>query len=138
MASPSNTNIRKVGISRDPIVLTALRCLRTRLCCGKWRARRWAQGSSSRVVEAASLKVNAEEKRDMSSVQSERRERSWIAALQSILLKCQAYTGWWRRRVDQDQPVAEVADDLCTRMEIWTVDAGLQTKAHIACWHRLL
>ena len=74
----------------------------------------------------------------MSSVQSERRERSWIAALQSILLKCQAYTGWWRRRVDQDQLVAEVADDLCTRMEIWTVDGGLQTKAHIACWHRLV
>jgi hypothetical protein len=74
----------------------------------------------------------------MSSVLSERRERSWIAGLQSILLKCQAYTGWWRRRVDQDQLVAEVADDLCTRMEIWTVDAGLQTKALIACKHRLV
>ena len=71
---------------------------------------------------------------------SEQRERSWVAALQPILLKCQAYAGWWRRRVDQDQSqlVAEVADDLCTRMEIWVVDAGLQTKAYIASCHRLI
>ena len=69
----------------------------------------------------------------MSSVQSERRERSWIAGLQSILLKCRAYAGWWRRRVDQDQSqlVAEVADDLCTMMEIWVVDAGLQTNTNL-------
>ena len=76
----------------------------------------------------------------MSSVQSERGERSWIAGLQSILLKCQAYTGWRRRRVgqDQNQLVAEVANDLFAMMEIWVVDAGLQTKAHIACRHRLV
>ena len=76
----------------------------------------------------------------MSSVLSQRRERSWIAALQSILLKCQAYGGWWRRRVDgyQYRLVAEVADDLSTMMEIWVVDAGLQTKAHIACWHGVI
>ena len=75
----------------------------------------------------------------MSSALSER-ERSWIAGLQSILLKFQAYPGWWRRRVGQDQSqlVAEVANDLFAMMEIWVVDAGLQTKAYIACRHRLL
>lgn len=83
-------------------------------------------------------KVDAEEKRDMSSVLSERRERSWIATLQSILLKCQAYAGWWKRRVDRDQSqlVAEVADNLSATMGIWIIDDGLQTKGHIAHGHR--
>ena len=76
----------------------------------------------------------------MASVLSERRERRWMAGLQSILFTCQAYIGRWRRSVDLDQRqrVAEVADDLCATLEIWVVDAGLQTGAHIACWHRLI
>ncbi len=76
----------------------------------------------------------------MASVLSERRERCWMAGLQSILFTCQAYIGRWRRSVDLDQRqlVAEVADDLCATLEIWVVDAGLQTGAHIACWQRLI
>ena len=76
----------------------------------------------------------------MASVLSERRERPLMAGLQSILFTCQAYIGRWRRSVDLDQSqlVAEVTDDLCATMEIWVVDAGLQTGAHIACWHRLI
>ena len=74
----------------------------------------------------------------MSSVQSERRALTWMAELPSLLLKCQAFFGWWKRRVDLDryQLVAEIADDLSTMMEVWVVDAGSQTRAHIACWHR--
>ncbi len=76
----------------------------------------------------------------MPGVLSEGRERSWRAGLQSILLKCRAYFGWWRRRVDLDQYhiVAEVADDLCAMMQVWFVDGELQTKAHIAYRHRLV
>ena len=71
---------------------------------------------------------------------SEGSERSWRAGLQSILLKCQAYFGRWRCGVDLDQCqlVAEVAYDLSTMMEVWFVDAELQTKAHIAYRHRLM
>ncbi|SRR6266849_1596775 len=74
----------------------------------------------------------------MASVLSERKGRPWMAGLQSILFTCQAYIGRRRRSVelDQRQPVAEVADDLCATLEIWSVDSGLQTRAHIACWHR--
>ncbi len=101
-----------------------------------------SEGTTSMQAEREQdeQKVDTEEKRDMSNVLSKRRERSWIAALRSILLKCQAYAGWWRRRVDQDQSqlVAEVANDLCTTMEIWVVEDGLQTKAHIAWWNRLV
>jgi hypothetical protein len=76
----------------------------------------------------------------MSSVVSERRERIWMAGLQSILLKYQASFGRWKRRVELNryQLVAHIADDLAETMEIWVVDAGLQTKANIACWHRLI
>ena len=76
----------------------------------------------------------------MSSVLLERRERIWITGLQSILLKFEAYFGRWKRRVDLDrrQLVAEVADDLSATMEIWIVDDGLQTRAYITCWHRLI
>ncbi len=85
-------------------------------------------------------KVDAQENRNMSSVLLKRRERSWIVGLQSILLKCQAYFGWWKRRIDLDQYqlVAQVTDDLCATMGIWMNDDGLQTQAHIACWHRLV
>lgn len=57
----------------------------------------------------------------MASVLSERRERPWMAGLQSILFTCQVYIGRWRRSVDLDQRqcVAEVADDLCATLEIW-------------------
>ena len=74
----------------------------------------------------------------MSSVLSERRGLSWIAILQSILLKRQAYFGWWKRSVDLDrcQLVAKVADDLSVTIEIGVVDDGPQTRAYIACWHR--
>jgi len=70
----------------------------------------------------------------------EQRGRTCMVGLQSILLRCQAYFRWWRRRVDLDQCqfVAEIADDLSAMMEIWFVDAGIQTKAHIACWHHLV
>ena len=76
----------------------------------------------------------------MASVLSERRARPWMAGLQSILFTCQVCIGRWRRSVDLDQHqlVSEVADDLCATLEIWVVDAGLQTGAHIACWHRLI
>jgi hypothetical protein len=76
----------------------------------------------------------------MPGVLSEGRERSWRAGLQFILLKCRAYFGWSRRRVDLDQCqlVAEVADDLCAMMQVWFVDAELQAKAHIAYRHRLV
>ena len=76
----------------------------------------------------------------MASVLSERRERRWMAGLQSILFTCQVYIGRWRRSVDLDQRqlVAEVADDLCATMVIWVVEGGLQTRAHITCWHRLI
>ena len=90
--------------------------------------------------EQGEQKVDSLEGRDMSRVQSERRERSWMAGLPSILLKCLAYFGRWKRRVDPDRCrlVAEVADDLSTMMKIWVVDAEPQTKAHIAWWHHLV
>jgi hypothetical protein len=69
----------------------------------------------------------------MASLLSERRERPWMAGLQSILFTCQAYIGRWSCNVDLDQRqlVAEVADDLCATLEIWEVCAGLKSGAHI-------
>ena len=74
----------------------------------------------------------------MTSVLSERTERTWMTTLQPILLTCRAYVGRWRHSVDLDQHqfVAEVAADLSATMNIWGVDAGLQIQSHIACWHR--
>jgi hypothetical protein len=76
----------------------------------------------------------------MPSVLSELRERTWIAKLQFILFKCQAYFRRWKCRVnlDQLQLVAEVAKDLSATMEIRVVDDGFQNKAHIAYWYRLV
>lgn len=90
--------------------------------------------------EQGEQKVDSLEGRDMSSVQSERRALTWMAWLPSLLLKCQAFFGPWKRSVDLDRYrlVVEVAYDLSTMMEIWLVDAELQTKAHIAYWHRLI
>jgi hypothetical protein len=74
----------------------------------------------------------------MSSLLWEWRGRLWIAALQSILLKCQAYLGWWRRREVPDQLVVEVANDLSVTMQIWVIDDEPQTRGHIASSHRLM
>lgn len=74
----------------------------------------------------------------MSSAFWEQRGRTWIAVLQSILLKCQAFSGWWKSRNDPDQLVVEVADELSATMQIWLVEDGIQTRGHIACSHRLM